>query len=526
MNLSQGLSQTSEKYPDKPAIVLEGRGYTFHEIDEEVRKRGQWLRNKGIQKGDRVALQLPKGMEFIFLHLAILSVGAVTLPLNPAYSAGEIAYALSDSQSCLFFTGSKEFEPLQKTVEGVEGVRTIFVDAPSPGGGDSLLAELAKIGATDSRTYPAQDDDLAMICYTSGTTGKSKGAMITHRNLVTNMLALQKAWEWTDRDVLLHVLPLFHIHGLAVALHGGLHAGSTQILHERFDPRRTWEAIERDKCTLLMAVPTIYYRLLNAWEAVRPDLRAMRLFISGSAPLSKLFLRFAETTGFRILERYGMTEAGMISSNPLEPSKRKSRSVGYPLPGVRIRIVSPGGRDVSLGEVGEVWIQGENVFKGYWQMPEKTGESFEAGWLKSGDLGYQDPQDSLRLYLVGRVKELIITGGYNVYPKEVENILEQHEAIQEAAVIGLPDDDFGERVTAVVVLKKDHPPPPPEAIITFCKRHLASYKCPKQVLWVDQLPRNALGKVQMDIFEKRGAILDTRKRKPPVHARGGSASIF
>ncbi|MDI6755251.1 MAG: AMP-binding protein [Thermodesulfobacteriota bacterium] len=504
MNLAQVLSQSFGKHSDRVAIVFGGRSYRFREMEEEIRKYGLWLqRRAGIGKGDRVALLLPKGMEFIFMHLAALSVGAISLPLNPGYSGEEIAYYLSDSGSSLLVTEASGLEKLGKIHEGIEGLRTLLVDEGSPDGWDSLPRELEQMEAGPPPSYPAKGDDVAMILYTSGTTGKSKGAMITHGNLVANMLALKNLWQWTERDILLHVLPLFHIHGLVIALHGGLHAGSTLIMHDKFDPQRTWKAIERDKCTLLMGVPTMYHRLVKERERLKTDLTSMRLFIAGSAPLSEsLFHSFEASTGFRILDRYGMTETSLIASNPLDPHRRKPNSVGYPLPGVQVRIVSERGEDVKTGEVGEVWIQGESVFKGYWQMPGKTKESFEGRWFKSGDLGYQDPEDSLRLHLVGRAKELIITGGYNVYPKEVENVLEKHEAIQEAAVIGLPDENFGERVAAVVVFKKDQTPPSFRAIIDFCRKNLAGYKCPKEVVAVDQLPRNAMGKIQKMVFQR------------------------
>ena len=503
MNLAQVLSESFAKYQDKPAIVFEGTSYRFKEIDEEIRRRAAWFQKTGVQKGDRIALQLPKSMEFIFLHLAVLSLGAVTLPLNYDYNPEEVAYFLSDSGSSIFITNVHGFSRSRSKLNELRGMKTFLVDGLSPDGSGPLSSELKRMGTEDPRSYPAQDDDVAMICYTSGTTGKSKGALITHRNLATNMRALKEIWEWTDRDVLLHVLPLFHIHGLVVALHGGINSGSTIIMHEKFDPQRTWETIEKEQCTLLMAVPTIYHRLLNEWGKVTPDLKSMRLFISGSAPLSEnLFHRFEKATGFRILERYGMTEAGMITSHPFDPVGRKPRSVGYPLPGVRVRVVSESGEDVKPGDVGEVWVQGDNVFKGYWQMPEKTRESFEQGWFKTGDVGYQDPADGHRLYLVGRAKELIITGGYNVYPKEIENTLERHEGVQEAAVVGIPDEDYGEKVTAVVVLKKDQSRVKPEEMIDFCKNHMASYKCPKQIFVVDQLPRNAMGKIQKDVLQK------------------------
>ena len=503
VNLARVLAESCKKYGQKPAIVFEGKKYTFKEVDEEIRRRSTWLHRMGVQKGDRVAVQLPKSMEFVFIHLGVLSIGAITLPLNPDYPPEEVAYFLTDSGASLFINDEKTFQNNRDFLKAIPGMKTFLMDETSPAGLDSLALELEKIGSEDPRTYPSQNDEVAMIIYTSGTTGKSKGAMITHRNLVSNMIALKEAWDWTDEDVLLHVLPLIHVHGLSVALHGGLHAGSTIIMHEKFDPWRVWRTIEEEQCTLLMAVPTIYHRLLNEWDKVKPNLASMRVFISGSAPLSEnLFDRFGKVTGFRILERYGMTEAGMIASNLIDLPGRKARSVGYPLPGVNVRIVSEKGVDVKPGEVGEVWIQGDNVFKGYWGMPEKTQASFDGGWFKTGDLGYQDPKDCLRLYLVGRAKELIITGGYNVYPKEIENVLEKHEAVQEAAVIGLPDEDYGERVTAIVVLKKGPKPVSTEGMIAYCRQHLASYKCPKEVFVTDQLPRNTMGKIQKNVLQK------------------------
>jgi malonyl-CoA/methylmalonyl-CoA synthetase len=504
MNLAQVLSESSRKYQGKPAILFEGRTYTFLGIDEEIRKRAVWLKNLDIQKGDRVAIQLPKSMEFIFIHLAVLSLGAITLPLNPDYSPEEVTYYLTDSGASLFINDAKGFQRNRELTEKIEGMRVYLVDGTSSHGLGPLSPDLAKAGLGDPRTFSAQDDDTAMILYTSGTTGRSKGAMITHRNLVTNMIALEETWEWTNRDRLLHVLPLIHVHGLSVALQGSLYTGSTLIMHERFDPQRTWKVIAEEKCSMLMAVPTIYHRLLGEWKKMKPDLRSMRVFISGSAPLSEnLFHRFEEATHYRILERYGMTEAGMITSNLIDVPGRKAKSVGYPLPGVKVRVVSEKGADMNPGDVGEVWIQGDNVFKGYWGMPEKTRESFEEGWFKTGDLGYQDPADRMRLYLAGRAKELIITGGYNVYPKEIENVLEKHAAVHEAAVVGLPDEDYGERVVAVVVLKKEEKASSSEEIIRYCKEHLAGYKCPKQVHVIDQIPRNTMGKIQKDILQKR-----------------------
>ena len=498
MNLAQLLSETASRHPDKPAVVFEGTSHSYRAFDRQVERYSAMLRAEGVGKGDRVAIQLPKRMEFLFLHFAILSVGAITLPLNVDYRAGEVEYFLSDSGSSLFVTDGERFLRAADAIRGLRGIRTLLVDGAVMEGAGSLPDRLARAPATFQRVYPADGDDVAMICYTSGTTGRSKGAMITHRNLVSNMLALSEAWEWTEKDVLLHVLPLFHVHGLNVATHGSLYAGSTIVLHEKFEPQRAWEALEKERCTLLMGVPTIYQRLMNEWEKLerKPDLQKMRVFISGSAPLSDdLFHRFEKATGFRILERYGMTETGMNTSNRIDPAHRKAKSVGFPLPGVRIRVVGSDSKDVRPGDAGEVWVLGNNVFLGYRGMPDKTRESFVEGWFRSGDLGYQDPKDGGRLYLVGRAKELIITGGFNVYPKEVENVLESHEAVKESAVVGLPDEEFGEKVAAVVVLKDGRGSVALEVLSAHCRERLASYKCPREIDIVPELPRNAMGKI-------------------------------
>jgi len=499
VNLAKLLAETARKHAGKPAVVFEGTSYTFRAFDREVTRYAAMLHASGVGRGDRVAVQLPKRMEVLFLYFAILSVGAIALPLNADYRAEEVGYFLSDSGSSLFVTDGHRFASAEKAIQGLRGVRTLLADGAGREGAGSLSERLARTPDRFPRAYPAGGDDVALLCYTSGTTGRSKGAMITHRNLIANMLALSAAWEWTADDVLLHALPLFHVHGLNVAAQGSLYAGSTLIMHENFEAGRAWRALEEERCTLFMGVPTMYQRLMAEWEKRerKPDLRAMRLFISGSAPLSDtLFHRFETATGFRILERYGMTETGMNASNLINPAGRKAKSVGYPLAGVTIRVVGDDGSDVSPGDVGEVWIRGDNVFRGYWGMPGKTKESFVEGWFRSGDLGYLDPQDSGRLYLVGRAKELIITGGYNVYPKEVENVLESHKAVQESAVTGLPDEDFGEKVVAVVVLKEGVGSLLPEALIEHCKNRLASYKCPKQIAIVEGLPRNAMGKIQ------------------------------
>lgn len=498
MNLARLISETATKYADKPAIIFEGTIWTYGEFDRQVQNHAAILHQLGLKKGDRVAVQLPKSIEFLFFHFAILSIGAIALPLNPDYRPEEIDYFLTDSSSSLLITTCDRYSKVQSAIQHLSKLQV-------------LLQENTPIPQTEDfiSEYPTNGDDIAMICYTSGTTGRSKGATISHRNLIANMQALHQSWAWSDRDVLLHTLPLFHVHGLNVATLGCLNAGATMIMFEKFEPRRVWETLVSKHCTIhctiFMGVPTIYQRLINEWEKLelKPNLEKMRVFISGSAPLSdQQFDRFEQLTGFRILERYGMTETGMNTSNLIATEHRKAKSVGFPLAGVEIRIVNQDGQDVERSEVGEVWIRGANVFQGYWQMPEKTAEAFVDGWFRTGDLGFQDPDDRDRLYLVGRAKELIITGGFNVYPKEIENVLESHEAVKESAVIGLPDQDFGEKVVAAIALK-DGSNIIPEVLIEHCKNRLASYKCPKQIFFVMELPRNAMGKIQKNILSQR-----------------------
>lgn len=494
MNLARLISETAAKYADKPAIIFEGRTWNYRDFDHQVHHYAAILQRLGINKGDRVAVQLPKCIEFLFLHFAILSIGAIALPLNPDYRPEEIVYFLTDSGSSLLVTTNPLYTKVQSELEHLSALQILLKENIPNFQTEEFIPD-----------YAAGGDDIAMICYTSGTTGRSKGAVISHCNLIANMQSLHQAWAWSDRDILLHVLPLFHVHGLNVAALGCLHAGATMIMFEKFEPRRAWETLTSQNCTIFMAVPTIYQRLMNEWEKLepKPNLPQMRLFISGSAPLSDpQFYQFEKLTGFRILERYGMTETGMNASNLIDSEHRKAKSVGFPLSGVEIRIVKANGDDVEGSQVGEVWIRGENVFQGYWQMPEKTAEAFVDGWFRTGDLGFQDSDDNNRLYLVGRAKELIITGGLNVYPKEIENILESHEAVKESAIIGLPDQDFGEKVVAAIALQ-DGMIIAPEVLIDYCKGRLASYKCPKQIFFVNELPRNAMGKIQKNILAQQ-----------------------
>ncbi|NLF64970.1 MAG: AMP-binding protein [Chloroflexi bacterium] len=500
------LHALCERQPDKVALIFlpeEGDGerlaerqaITYGELERLVRRGMAFLQAKGVEKGDRVALQLPKSLPFIILHLAVMRLEAISLPLNPGYPPRELLYFLDDAQAKLFFaadTARSALSPLLADLGSLE--ETIYLDTANGAALAALLAPYDPAQAA-SLPIPQERDATCLMIYTSGTTGRPKGAELTHGNLTANLDALHEAWGWREDDVLLHVLPIFHVHGLIVALHGALHAGATALLLPSFDARRTLQLLQDERCTVFMGVPAIHRRLVEVEGAAGYDLSHMRLLTSGSDRLpDDLFHRFRETFGHTLLERYGMSETGMLISNPLH-GERRVGSVGLPLPGVEVRIVDPETEaPLPDGEVGAVQVRGANVCKGYWRQPEKTAEAFTAdGWLRTGDLGLREPDGYITLK--GRSKDLVISGGYNVYPPEVELVLASHPAVAASAVIGCPDPQWGERVTAVIVPKAGSAPTARE-IIAYCRERLVSYKAPRQVIFVEALPRNALGKVQ------------------------------
>lgn len=482
---------------DRTALTMNECELTYRELDEGVRKTVGWLQHRGIRPGDRIAVHMTCLPETVFLYLANLFLGTVLVPLNPRYTDREIRYFLEDSGSILFFRRVEKNEP------GAEGEWHILQisETHSPPNGEYRLLEKVKSFLTLLEGVPhgpytsdPEPDQAALLCYTSGTTGKPKAAVITQENLAALCSSLYEAWGWNERDVLLHALPLFHVHGLLVALQGALYAGARTVLLPRFDPSAVLQRLAQDEGTLFMGVPTMYNRLLSSCPAQGVQLPCMRLFVSGSAPLSvETFKTFEQRFGHTILERYGMTEAGMVLSNPLH-GVRKPGSVGFPLPGVSIRIVDPDtNRDVEPGSTGELLIRSPSVCKGYWRRSDKDPETFlPGGWLRSGDLARQDEEGFI--HLAGRKKELVITGGFNVYPREVEEALEQHPAVREAAVFGLPDEDLGERVWAAVVPEKKGAVNEAE-LIRFCKSLLTSYKCPRGIRFMERLPRNTMGKI-------------------------------
>ena len=476
----------------KPALAVPGgRTLSYDELETLIARSANALLKLGVKAGDRVAVQVEKSPENVALYLACLKNGFVYLPLNTAYTPAEIAYFLGDAEPALFVCRPGDRAAMQAAARGVP-IETLGE------AGDGSLPALVAQQKGDSSILPRGGGDLAAICYTSGTTGRSKGAMLTHRNLAANAVTLHRLWGFQPDDVLLHALPIFHVHGLFVALHTALLNGSTILFPARFDARQAMELLPR--ATVMMGVPTFYTRLLDQPDFGPAQCRGMRLLISGSAPLlAETHRAFEARTGQRILERYGMTETGMLASNPLQ-GERKAGTVGPPLPDVQIRIADAAGNPLPQGETGAVEVKGPNVFPGYWRRPERRAEDFRPdGFFITGDVGYLDADGYL--VLVGRAKDLIISGGFNVYPKEIELVLDAIPGIGESAVVGLPHRDFGEAVTAVCTAGGQ---PPDEAeVIRRCRQELAAFKVPKRVLYVEALPRNAMGKVQKALLRER-----------------------
>jgi len=470
-----------------------GRTFSYGDLARESARYANLLTGLGARRGDRVAVQVDKSPASLFLYLGCLRAGLVYLPLNTAYQRGELSYFLGDAGPRVVVCRPPAAELMQELC----GDRSHIFTLDEDDGG--TLGRAAAAAAHDFATEEMQPDDSAVIIYTSGTTGRSKGAVVTHRNLASNARVLVDFWKFGESDVLLHALPMFHVHGLFVANHCALLAGAKLLWHGKFDVKLVMRDLTRT--SVMMGVPTFYTRLLNEPAFTRALCNNVRLFVSGSAPLRlETFKDFEARTGKTILERYGMSEAGMISSNPLA-GERRGGTVGFPLPGISVRIADERDQPVENGVIGAIQVKGENVFAGYWRMPEKTREEFTAdGYFRTGDIGVFDRDGYLSI--VGRAKDLIISGGYNVYPREIELVLDAIPGVAESAVIGVPHPDFGEAVTAVVVTQKDARLDP-VAVIGALKNTLANYKVPKAVHFVDDLPRNAMGKVQKALLRDR-----------------------
>ncbi len=475
----------------------EGRCWSYRDLEIESARLVRLLSAQGLQPGDRVMAQVDKSPHVLFLYLACLRGGFIYLPLNTAYRQRELEYFFTNAAPRVIVC-RPDAAGLWQTLDRAYTCAIYTLDSQ----GQGTLFEHSRGYEPDFPVADCRADTIAAILYTSGTTGRPKGAMITHGNLAANGLALHRCWGWQPGDVLLHALPLYHAHGLFVACHCVLLNGSAMLFLPTFDAADVTRWLPR--ATVFMGVPTYYTRLLDYPGFEREACRTMRLFISGSAPLlERTFNAFRERTGHTILERYGMTETEMNTSNPLH-GERIAGTVGKPLPGVSLRIVDETGREVQTGEIGQLLVKGSNVFKGYWGLPEQTAREFTAdGFFKTGDLARIDANGYVSI--VGRAKDLIITGGLNVYPKEVEGLINEIDGVAESAVIGLPDPDFGEAVTAIVVREPGREDITEAVILARLKATIASFKVPKQIFFTDRLPLNAMGKVQKNALRERAA---------------------
>lgn len=477
------LDDVFSTHAQQDCLRLSGQPtWRYADLQSYVGRASQVLKNHGVGVGDRVVVQAAKSPQCLALYLATIRIGAVYVPLNTAYTSDELAYFLQDAQPQLFVGG-----------EAHEAIASLTLQAD----GSGTFPTAVDAEQATAPIHPSDTDTLAAILYTSGTTGRSKGAMLSHGNLLSNARALSEAWGWRHDDVLLHALPIFHVHGLFIASHCALLNGSAIEWMEKFDPAAVMSRLR--KCTVMMGVPTFYVRLLNIPDFPREPLDHMRVFICGSAPLTEQVFKAWETrTGHRILERYGMSETIINTSNPLH-GERLAGTVGYPLPGMDLRIADDAGQPLAVGEVGTIEVRGANVFDGYWRMPDKTAEEIRPdGFFITGDLGTQAADG--RVSIVGRAKDLVISGGYNVYPKEIERVIDELASVHESAVIGLPHADFGEAVVAVVV--------PADANVSLAdldlalQDKLARFKQPKAVINLPELPRNAMGKVQKNALRE------------------------
>jgi malonyl-CoA/methylmalonyl-CoA synthetase len=504
-NLYAHLRQAFPADLDALAVeVVDGPGaglrYSWRDLDRASAMMANLLASLDLPAGARIAVQVDKSVESMMLYLATLRAGYVYLPLNTAYQRGEIEYFLRDAEPSVVVCSPANHGWVSKLAFSV-GARYVFTLGEDRSG--SLLERAAHHGDVHEPVQRSADD-LAVIVYTSGTTGRSKGAMLTHGNMLSNARTLHAYWDWRADDVLIHALPIFHVHGLFVAIHGALINGSPMLWLNRFDAREVVALLPR--ATVFMGVPTMYVRML-AEEALTPAQAShMRLFISGSAPLLiETFRDWQRRTGHTILERYGMSETIMLTSNPCVPdsryggaAERRGGTVGFPLPGVALRIVSDDGRVQGPGEIGGIQVRGPNVFKGYWRMPEKTAEEFTAdGFFKTGDVGFVDADGYVTI--VGRSKDLIISGGYNVYPAEIEGRINEMPGVAESAVVGVPHPDLGE-VGLALVIPRPGARLEPDQILAGLKGQLAHYKIPKQCRIVAELPRNTMGKVQKNVL--------------------------
>ncbi|MBR0748257.1 malonyl-CoA synthase [Bradyrhizobium japonicum] len=489
------FSRLFDDLDDPKRLAVETQDGAHISYGDLIARAGQManvLVARGVKPGDRVAVQVEKSVANIVLYLATVRAGAVYLPLNTAYTLNELDYFIGDAEPSLVICDPSKAEGLAPIAAKVKAkVETLGPD------GKGSLTEAADKASSEFATVSRANNDLAAILYTSGTTGRSKGAMLTHDNLASNSLSLVGYWRFTDKDVLIHALPIYHTHGLFVATNVTLFSRASMIFLPKLDPDLIIKLMAR--ATVLMGVPTFYTRLLQNSALSRETTKHMRLFISGSAPLlAETHREWSARTGHAVLERYGMTETNMNTSNPYD-GERVPGAVGFPLPGVSVRVTEPEtGKELPRDEIGMIEVKGPNVFKGYWRMPEKTKSEFRSdGFFITGDLGKID--DKGYVHILGRGKDLVISGGFNVYPKEIESEIDAMPGVVESAVIGVPHADFGEGVTAVLVCNKGADVTE-AAVLKALDGRLAKFKMPKRVFVVDELPRNTMGKVQKNVL--------------------------
>ncbi|HMN27689.1 MAG TPA: AMP-binding protein [Caldilineaceae bacterium] len=500
MNLPDLFAIPRQRHPQKIAIQYssaagEEIGFSYDELHRAAEQLASGLQEWGLRKGDRVAFFLSNRPEFVIAYLAVIRLGAIMVPINLRYRRLELSHILTDAAPRLLFTERQHLPLFEELLPDDKASLEATV----------LAEELAQWQRTPEQAaaWPlVASDDLALIMYTSGTTGRSKGAMLSHNNLMATMTGLIAAWAWEQDDRLLLCLPLFHTHGFVVGLHCALAVGATVLLRPGFDCAATIAELTSGAATLFFAVPTIYVRLVEELQKLpKQNFSGLRLFCSGSAPLAaETMTTFAGLTSHTILERYGMTETGMNLSNPYH-GPRQPGSVGTPLPGVSMRIVNEQNQDVAPGETGELLVRGSHVFLGYWQAPEKSAASFSHDqqgrqWFHTGDLARQEPESGY-VSLLGRRHELIISGGFNIYPREIEEMLVTYPGVNEAAVIGIPDAKWGEVPAAYLVCTGEIDR---EALLGYCRTQLASFKVPKEIHLVEALPRNAMGKLQKHLL--------------------------
>ncbi len=470
---------------------------SYRELNQDSNRMANTFLDLGVKKGDRVILYLPKSLGFVVAHLALQKIGAIGVPLNPGFKQSEMVYLLEDAEAKLVLSGSEQ-EAIIKEID--PRLTTVVISTERP-------YQDLDFFRSSPESMPQVDigpGDTALIIYTSGTTGKPKGAILTQKNLVHDARNITRIWEITESDVLCHALPLFHVHGLCFALHTALMAGSHVLMLDEFSPEKVMEVLTKKEggylCTLFMAVPSMYGKMMDYVGEKVLDFEHIRLWTSGSAPLlPRDFEKIKKIFGKEPVEREGMSETGMNFSNPLR-GVRKPGSIGLPLPNLQVRIVDhEKSVDVVPGQTGEIWLNGPNVTPGYWRKPEETARAFEKGWFRTGDLGRIDEDGYY--YLTDRIKNIIISGGENISPKEVETVINQFEGVVESSVVGIPDEKWGEKVVAAVVTQPGSGITP-QKIQEFCKQHLHNWKCPKEIVFLKELPKNRMGKVLRDEVKK------------------------